>query len=93
MHVRWIAREWNIRRPDEREVIFVRNREHHTTVGVLESVGLRTFIEPADDNMTALDQPQGGMPVRSRRVQNIFHPGTGRVHECPRAHRAPLTGA
>src|SRR6185437_14351095 len=74
------------------EIVLVGNREDHAPIGVLQSVGLRAFIESSDNDVAAFDEPQRTMSVRSRGTQNVLHPGTCGVNERTGASRATLSG-
>src|SRR4051812_20542939 len=91
-HLRWIARERNIRCADEREIILVRDDEHDPSVSRLQGKCLRSLVETRDYDVTPLDQPERTAPITTGRTEDVLHPGTCGINQPGRTNGPPPAG-
>src|SRR6185437_12358940 len=70
----------HVGRPNESEVILVRNRENDPPVGVLKDIGKPMREQLRYDDVAALDEPHRARGLHWRAVsQELAHPRSGRV--------------
>ncbi len=97
-NLRGVAVILEVRRPDQRVLVLVRNREDDALVRVLENVGVVVFKETSGHDVASLDQPDGVTRMRvavERVLEQVADPRSGSVRDGARPHvegRAVIVG-
>src|SRR6185312_16175785 len=84
-----VAVERDVRRTDEREVLFERDHEDHASIGVLQQIRLRAFKQTVHHNVRPLHEPYGMRTRQTDSLPHRLHPAARRIHQRARMHFEP----